>query len=396
MNYFQRFKQLKSLVSYEPDRIEVDGSMTVYNFTFHSQHGGLFPESPNEGNPGRDLLDVEDRQVAENAAFRYHVFAPSGAGRCSEMLLLFHGFNERHWDKYLPWAAKLVESTGKTVVLFPIAFLMNRSPATWSDTRLMHAASKRRRADYPDVIDSSLLNAAISTRLQRNPQRFIWSGLQTYYDVVGFLESCKRGEHPLFERSCRVDILAYSIGCFLSEVLLLANPSGCFSDTRVFMFCGGPVFNRISPVSKFILDSEANVRLYSFLVEHLESHLRHDPKLSRYLNTESGVAFRSMLNYKLMADFREEKFRSMSDRISAIGLVRDDIMPAYEMANTLKGRNRDIPVPVEIMDFPYSYRHEDPFPAHEAIAAEVDEQFSRVFGKISAFLAGTAPTLPKA
>ena len=250
----------------------------------------------------------------------------------------------------------------------------------------MHAASRRRRAEYPDVIDSSLLNAAISTRLQRNPQRFIWSGLQTYYDVVEFLGSCQRGEHPLFESAVRVDIMSYSIGCFLSEVLLLANPSGYFSDSRVFMFCGGPVFNRISAVSKFILDSEANVRLYSFLVEHLESHIRHDPKLSQYLNTESGIAFRSMLNYKRMGDFRESKLRTMSDRISAIALARDEIIPNYEVENTLKGRNRDIPVVVETVDFPYPYRHEDPFPAHEAIVAEVDEQFLRVFEKICGFL----------
>ena len=386
MNYFHRCKHLKSLISYGPDRIEVDARTTVHNFTFHSRHTDILPESPVVGEPSVDLLDVADRQIAENATFRYHVFAPTGGGKSSGMLLLFHGFNERHWDKYLPWAARLVESTGKAVVLFPIAFLMNRSPGSWSDTRLMHAASKSRRAAYPDIIDSSLLNAAISIRLQRNPQRFIWSGLQTYYDVVEFIAACQRGEHPLFACGVRVDILAYSIGCFLSEVLLLANPSEYFSDSRGFMFCGGPVFNRISPVSKFILDSEANVRLYSFLVEHLESHIRHDPKLSQYLNTESGVAFRSMLNYKRMGDFRENKLRRMSSRLSAIALARDDIMPPYEVENTLKGRNRDIPVRVETVDFPYSYRHEDPFPAQEALAAEVDEQFTLVFDKIASFL----------
>ena len=127
------------------------------------------------------------------------------------------------------------------------------------------------------------------------------------------------------------------------------------------------------------------MKLYSFLVEHLESHIRHDPKLSEYMNTESGVAFRSMLNYKLMGDFRESKLRTMSGRISAIALARDDIMPHYEVENTLKGRNRDIPVQVETVDFPYAYRHEDPFPAQETIAAEVDDQFTRVFEKVSGF-----------
>ena len=76
----------------------------------------------------------------------------------------------------------------------------------------------------------------------------------------------------------------------------------------------------------------------------------------------------------------------MSSRLSAIALARDDIMPPYEVENTLKGRNRDIPVRVETVDFPYSYRHEDPFPAQEALAAEVDEQFTLVFDKIASFL----------
>jgi len=385
MNYLNRCRHLKSLVSYELDRLEIDKNTELHNFTFYSKNTDLLPDEPPESGFAEDLLDVADRQIGENASFRYHVFAPAGTVRSDAMILLFHGFNERHWDKYLPWATRLVESTGRAVVLFPIAFLMNRSPASWSDTRLMHAASKRRRAEYPDVIDSSLLNAAISIRLHRNPQRFIWSGLQTYYDVVGFLETCKRGEHPLFNPGCGVEIMAYSIGCFLSEILLLANPSGHFSDSRVFMFCGGPVFNRISPVSKFILDSEANVRLYSFLVEHLESHIRHDPKLSRYLNTESGVAFRSMLNYKLMSGFREEKFRAMSGRIAAIALARDEVMPPYEVENTLKGRNRDIPVEVGTVDFPYAYRHEDPFPLQESIADAVSSQFDLVFERISEF-----------
>ena len=123
MNYFHRCKHLKSLISYGPDRIEVDARTTVHNFTFRSSHTDILPESPLEGDPSVDLLDVEDRQIAENATFRYHVFAPTGGGRSSGMILLFHGFNERHWDKYLPWAAKLVESTGKSVVLFRSRFL---------------------------------------------------------------------------------------------------------------------------------------------------------------------------------------------------------------------------------------------------------------------------------
>jgi len=387
MKYLELFEHLKDSVSLDGDRIEIGGGMSVRNFTFHSRHTALLPEGHGPGEPQGDILDVADAHVSENAAFRYHVFIPDRVRKSDGMVLLFHGFNEKHWHKYFPWAARILEITGKTVVLFPIAFHMNRAPAAWSDPRLMHQASKRRREEFPDILHSSLLNAAISSRLQRNPQRFIWSGLQTYYDVRDFVESCARGEHPLFEKEFRVDIMAYSIGGFLSQVLLLSNPDGLFSETRLFMFCGGPVFNRISPVSKFILDSEANVRLYSFLVEHLESHLKHDPKLFACLKdgSESGVAFRSMLSYKSMADFREERFRAMSRRISAIALAKDEVIPPYEVENTLNGRNRDIPIRIETFDFPYPYKHEDPFPAQAGISNQVDDGFCSVFEKIGDF-----------
>lgn len=385
MNYLQLHDYLKDRVSFSGERIPLEGGMSVHNHAFHSRHASFLPDGHGHGEPAGDVLDVADSLVEENRSFTYHVFQPDHVRKSTGMVLLFHGFNEKHWHKYLPWAAKILELTGKTVVLFPIAFHMNRAPLAWSDFRLMHAISKRRKKEFPDVLHSSLLNAAISSRLHRNPQRFIWSGLQTFHDVRDFVELCKNGEHPLFAKNPTVDIMAYSIGGFLSEVLLLGNPGGLFSETRLFMFCGGPVFNRISPVSKFILDSEANVRLYSFVVEHLESHLKHDPKLFSHLHDASGVAFRSMLSYKFMADFREERFRKMSDRIAAIALAGDEVIPPYEVENTLKGRNRDIPINVQTFDFPYPYKHEDPFPAVAGIADQVDGSFNTVFQTVGDF-----------
>jgi hypothetical protein len=388
MDYFRLYEQLKNCISFDKSRIELEWGPSVHNFRFHTSHTDLLPGGQEISMPAGTALDVADAMVSENREFTYHVFRPASSGKSSDMILLLHGFNEKNWNKYLPWAARLLEITGKTVVLFPMAFHMNRAPDAWSDARLMRGVSNRRKEQFPDIMHSSLLNAAISTRLHNNPQRFIWSGLQTFEDVRDFVVSCRNGEHPLFEKDCAVDIMAYSIGGFLSEVLLLCNPGGLFSETRLFMFCGGPVFNRISPVSKFILDSEANVRLYSFLVEHLENHLKHDEKLYEYLNdsSDSGVAFRSMLNYKQMADFREVRFRQFADRISAIALARDEVIPPYEVENTLKGRNREIPIRVETMDFPYPYKHEDPFPALAGISSEVDAAFNAVFEEVGAFL----------
>ena len=91
---------------------------------------------------------------------------------------------------------------------------------------------------------------------------------------------------------------------------MMTNHRNYFDKSKLVMFCGGPVFNRLSPVSKFILDSQANVALYSYIVEHLDSHLKKDEKLRHYLcGCPEGISFRSMLNYGLMSDLREERLR---------------------------------------------------------------------------------------
>jgi hypothetical protein len=58
------------------------------------------------------------------------------------------------------------------------------------------------------------------------------------------------------------------------------------------------------------------------------------------------------------------------------------------VANALQGSGRDLPVRVERLDFPYEYRHEDPFPAQEALRAPVDQSFRRVFDLVAEFLRG--------
>lgn len=93
-----------------------------------------------------------------------------------------------------------------------------------------------------------------------------------------------------------------------------------------------------------------------------------------------------MLNYKTLTSDREETFRRMSHQFYAITLAKDEVVPPYEVINTLQGSCRDIPVKIEILDCPYKYIHEDPFPALPKIADEVDKQFRFTFDKICEFL----------
>ena len=398
MKYIDIYKLLKDNINYIDPKITIRDMIEVRNFTFTSQNCNILTDDTDDETLNdysqkcepeimHEMLDMHDSDIRDNVSFEYHIFSPVNAKETKKIVLMFHGFNEKNWDKYLPWAKHIVDMTGKSVVLFPIAFHMNRAPQEWSDTRLMYKVSNWRKKLFPDIINSSLSNAAISTRIHAKPQRFLWSGLQTYYDVIQFINEYKSGQHPFIALDAEVDVFAYSIGAFLAEILIMTNHDNYFDKSKLVFFCGGPVFNRLSPVSKFILDSQANVALYSYIVEHLDSHLRKDEKLRCYLCEHSeGISFRSMLNYGVMSDLREERLRAICNRLLAITLKQDIVVPPYEVINTLQGKFRDIPVRVDILDLRYPYKHEDPFPALEKISDEVDAGFKYVFDKLGEFL----------
>ncbi|MDR0829459.1 MAG: DUF6051 family protein [Prevotellaceae bacterium] len=401
-NYLEQYNILKQKENYTDSEIDLGNNLVIRNFSFMSNYRFILPgglgnnddyeyipavEEDYEPDVIQELLNKKDAEIQENIEFRYHIVMPKNEVKTKDIVLLFHGFNEKNWQKYLTWATYITQKTGKSVVMFPLAFHMNRAPAAWSNSREMYSVSNQRKARHPNVIGSSLSNVAISTRLHNKPQRFIWSGLQSYYDVIDFVENIKNGLHSAIDKNAKVDFFSYSIGTFLGEILMMTNKNGYFSNSKYATFCGGAVFNRLSPVSKFILDSEANVSLYSYVVEHLESHMRRDEVLRHYLYTQpEGNNFRCMLNYRVLTKEREEKFRSMSNQFYAIALEKDEVVPAYEVVLTLQGSKRDVPINVETLDFQYNYTHENPFPALPEIADEVNKQFTNTFDKICEFL----------
>lgn len=403
MKYIDLYKHLKQIENYDDDEIIINDNFVIRNFDFESKYRSILPGGENnpddyEYTPAfpedyepdviQKILNKTDAEILENIRFRYHIIMPRNQKKTSKFIFMFHGFNEKHWDKYLPWAYHIAERTGKSILMFPFAFHMNRAPIIWSDIREMFKISEQRKKRHPDVINSSLSNVAISTRLHNKPQRFIWSGLQTYYDVIDLVEYIKAGKHPAIEADATIDFCSYSIGTFLGQVLMITNKNGYFSNSKYATFCGGTVFNRLFPVSKFILDSEANVSLYSFVVEHIESHMKRDKILKERLSEpyQEGINFRTMLNYKTLTQYRENRFREMSSQFYGVVLEQDEVVPPYEVMNTLQGSRRDIPVKVDVLDYPYNYKHEDPFPASSKIEDEVDKQFRLTFDKIAVFL----------
>ncbi|ALJ04619.1 hypothetical protein APS56_05470 [Pseudalgibacter alginicilyticus] len=353
-----------------------------HNLNFNSAHA-----LHNDVGTIKDNVHIKDISVEENRFFKYHIVKPTAAKNTKKVIFLFHGFNEKDWTKYIPWAKRICEGTASSIVLFPLAFHMQRAPKNWSSKREMYLLSEKRKKRYPNIVHSTLSNVAISMRLHAKPQRFIWSGLQSYYDVIQLIEECKEGKHLYIDKDFQFDIFAYSIGGFLAQILKLTNHNKYFSNSKVCLFCSGPIFNRLSPVSKFILDSETNVALYSFLVEHFDKFLQKDHLLNHYIKEDhlEGKVFYSMLDYQRNRDFREELLRKYENDFYAITLKKDTIIPSFEVINTLKGAYRDINIKVDELDFNRIYAHENPFPLNMEKTELIKKDFEMVFSKVCDF-----------
>ena len=338
--------------------------------------------------PSDASLLIPDCDVESNSRYNC-LLMEATAGPPKGLILLLHGLNEKRWDKYLPWAHALVRRTGKAVLLFPMAFHMNRTPAPWSDPRRMAKVSNERRSAFPAIAASSLSNAAMSTRLHTQPQRFFWSGLQAYEDILYLLRELRAGRLAGLHAEMSVDIFAYSIGAFLSEILMMANEEGLFDSSRLLLFCGGPTLDRMNPTSRYILDSEATIALFAFYNQHLENEFIRDARLAHYFSDghPAGKTFRSMLSYHTRRTEREQRFTELSARIHAIALRQDSVIPPEEVLNTLQGSFRDIRTKVDILDFDYPYSHITPFPSTSAHEEAINQAFALVMDMAAGHLA---------
>jgi hypothetical protein len=294
-----------------------------------------------------------------------------------------HGLNERSWSKYLAWAYYLTQHTGRPVILFPIAFHMNRSPEAWSNPRKMSSLLDVRRQKLGDIPMLTFANLALSDRLSEDPLRFFTSGEQSASDLVQLTRQLRKGEHPLFEMGTTVDFFAYSIGAFLAQILMLGNPGGFYTHTKFFLFCGGALFDKMNGVSKFIMDQNAFDRLRMFYIHELDMEFQRYPALARLMNdTPVGKGFLSMLSVENLENFRENVFQKKQDHVQAIALLKDKVIPAPGIQEALNPF-----IDVEVKDFPFDYSHENPFPIFgNETSSLVNSCFEEVFAKASAFL----------
>lgn len=378
-----RTKQLNNLFSFEKKTELTDTHLEILPFRFSQTSYAVEIKDLQRELITTGFCPLTDDCINENTNFTYTVFAPDGRGRKDKAIILLHGLNERNWNKYLTWAEYLARDTGRAVILFPIAFHMNRAPQVWCNPRTALSWVSKRKEEAEGVPNSTFVNVAISSRISKQPLRFYISGLQSAYNIIQLVQEIKNGEHPLFKGDTSVNLFGYSIGALLAQVLLLSNPEGLFTDSRLFMFCGGSIFSYMNACARDILDKEASDKLMQYYVdEFLKSYpIGHSQK-----SISLEQAFKMMISPGVMKVQREGFFESACNRISAISLKKDVVIPTEGIMSALGKASSKI---LKELDFSFPYSHQTPFPTiRDKDKEEINDAFTEVFSKASGFLAG--------
>jgi len=377
MEYTKDFYKLKSVFDPGVREIIIPGSsVSIVNERFTSDIDS------------GEFLKSDDFSISENLTFSYPLFIPENTDS-RKVILFLHGLNERSWIKYLVWAYWLSQITGSYVILFPISFHINRSPSSWVDPRLMQQFVKERSRAGRENTMSTFANIALSSRLTEEPMRFFNSGYQTAFDIVKLMNQIRYGKHNVIPEGSRVNLFAYSIGAFLAQILMMGNPENLFSESKLFMFCGGSVFSNMQGTSRLIMDSLAYDKIYSYYLNDFEKNINHNNPFSEFLrSTQIGMAFRSMIDLGRFRSFRENILGKLKGQIRSITLKKDVVIPATGIVRTMAtigGRNNS---QVAVWDFPYPYSHENPFPVfNNKTSSEVDRCFGCLITEAGLFLA---------
>jgi pimeloyl-ACP methyl ester carboxylesterase len=375
LDFVQRQKEMLSRFGMGKRMVLRPSGVKVRFFSFESTYDFRLATQVSD----HSLLDGS---IVENNRFDYPVFFPRKWKKTRKAIVLLHGLNERNWDKYLCWAEYLAEHTRKAVILFPIAYHMNRSPDLWSDPRSMSMLVRKRQENMGSGRSLCFANVALSERLSEDPVRFYTSGRQTIDDLSLLARSLQMGTHPRFKKGTTVDFFAYSIGAFVAEIALMANPDKLFDQSKLFVFCGGALFQSMYGESRCIMDKPA----YEKLLDYYSSDWLAGEKSKPAVSDGARSAFDRMIAPEVEPDVREGFFQQLGNRISGISLRKDKVMP-FEGVVACMG-SETAHRKFELIDFPFDYSHESPFPLNSNIEpALLNDSFNRVFSKAAHFLA---------
>lgn len=317
--------------------------------------------------------------IRENYEFIYPIFKLKTSSRFDKAILLLHGLNERSWEKYITWSEYLCIHTGMPVIMFPIAFHINRSEAGWLNiNNLISRLNRLRKLRKTTDNTTSLANVTLSERLIENPLRFFMSGMQSLNDIDILLCDVRSGDHPVFNADCRINIFAYSIGAFLADICMMVNPNDLFATTKAVFFCGGATFESMNGISRSIMDKECFDTLKDFYtgtswMEKIDKEndkivaafhsmvLKDNDKINRY------KFFSSLTNSLKIMLLRKDKVITEKGVLDAVG-------PDFFCDNVI------------LADFDYVYSHEQPFPVRQIKNKEIiNRAFNIIFEQIVNF-----------
>lgn len=359
---------------------EIPGTgISVFSTSFNSHSGITRPEESVVTSSYRGLFR-SSTLTSENDNFNYHIFSPEN--QSGGAIILLHGLNERNWSKYIPWAVSLATMTERPVILFPIAYHMERSPRSWTDRHTMMPLLERRIKDEPGTRQASFINVALSTRMTLSPQRFLMSGYQTVNDLAALIGSVNSGNHPYILKRGTTDIFAYSIGAMITQALILSEGSLLPDDSRIFLFSGGSTLQMMNGISKFIMDSKAFDRLIKFYIDEIveDEGLSGTPVKRLIDETPVGSAFFRMSSPGRLKRENNSPFARLEGRLKAVSFSSDTVIPSQAVSDALSGTE------VEIVDPGYPCTHEKPFPLFDnEYAKEVDRVYDRVFEEAAVF-----------
>ena len=159
----------------------------------------------------------------------------------------------------------------------------------------------------------------------------------------------------------------------------MANPKGLFSDTRLFMFCGGSIFRSMHGVSRSVMDREAFEKLYNYYVYTFGME-----PIAKWFRDEAFDAFFQMILPERLQTQRESFFERIGKKIKGIVLAQDVVIPYHGVQEALGVKNTK--ERIELLDFPYTYSHENPFPVNLKDVSSVNSSFTHVFSRAAGFL----------
>jgi Family of unknown function (DUF6051) len=314
-----------------------------------AEHGKQFPAEPVESTPG-------DCDIEENLNFRYILIRgsekPPRPHR--QVLIVSPGINERDWTKYIQWGHAIWQQNGVPVILFPLAFGIDRVYGGWLPQ--VPASLALRREIVGNEYEHNF-NATISERLSAHSERLMWGAVQSCKDLIDFVRGIRLGENPLFARHARVDFFGYSAGGFISLTLLMENHERLFDDSRVCLFASCVAMRDLAPATPYILDRAAESALRRLYVDHFDT--LPNERMRHWLEEHpEGRWLREFCGLRPNRTRSERRLREIATRVLGIANSNDHVFTYGAMLNALQGVKRDTGIRVESLDLGI---HENPF-----------------------------------